>query len=355
MTYSSDSPDTEQFSLDRPGALIAALPAVLGFVPVHSLVLVTLDDGAVGCVMRVDLSPDMAARIDHLAEVACAAEPQTAVAVFVDEKGADCQQCNDEFRELAGMLAERLADGGIELLGVHVVDRVEAGGIWHCADGCGSHGIVEDPSASPLAVAAVLDGRRLYRRREELQQIVEADSGRGARLARVIAELPAAPPTRGRAGARANIEAAMAVAGRFADGRPPTDGEMARIAVALIDPQVRDTLYALAVGDSAAAAESLWAELARALPPPWRAEALVLLAFSAYVRGDGPLTGVSLDAALDCDPEHRMAGMLDTALQSGMRPEQVRELALSGYRQADRLGVRLPPRRTFGSVRPSRP
>jgi hypothetical protein len=102
------------------------------------------------------------------------------------------------------------------------------------------------------------------------------------------------------------------------------------------------------VGDSAGAAESLWAELARALPPPWRAEALVLLAFSAYVRGDGPLTGVALDAALCCDPEHRMAGMLDTALQSGMRPEQIRELALSGYRQADRLGVRLPPRRTFG-------
>ncbi|ORA28227.1 DUF4192 domain-containing protein [Mycobacterium aquaticum] len=355
MTYSSDSPDTAQFGLDRPGTLIAALPAVLGFVPVHSLVLVTVDDGALGCVMRVDLSPDIGVRIDHLAEVASAAAPQTAIAVFVDENGADCQQCNDEFRELAAILAERLAAGGIELLGAHVVDRVEAGGTWHCADGCGSHGVVEDPSASPLAAAAVLDGRRLYRRREELQQIVEADSVRGARLARVIDELPAAPRTRGRARVRADIEAAIAAADRFADGRPPSDGEMARIAVSLTDPQVRDTLYALAVGDSAGPAESLWAELARALPPPWRAEALVLLAFSAYVRGDGPLTGVSLDAALDCDPEHRMAGMLDTALQSGMRPEQVRELALSGYRQADRLGVRLPPRRTFGGVRPSRP
>ena len=47
----------------------------------------------------------------------------------------------------------------------------------------------------------------------------------------------------------------------------------------------------------------------------------MLLAFSAYARGDGPLAGVSLDAALRCDPTHRMAGMLDTALQSGMRPE----------------------------------
>jgi hypothetical protein len=43
-----------------------------------------------------------------------------------------------------------------------------------------------------------------------------------------------------------------------------------------------------------------------------------------------------------------MAGMLDTALQSGMRPEKIRDLATTGYRLADRLGVRLPPRRAFG-------
>jgi hypothetical protein len=43
-----------------------------------------------------------------------------------------------------------------------------------------------------------------------------------------------------------------------------------------------------------------------------------------------------------------MAGMLDTALQSGMRPERIRDLAVTGYRLADRLGVRLPPMREFG-------
>jgi hypothetical protein len=43
-----------------------------------------------------------------------------------------------------------------------------------------------------------------------------------------------------------------------------------------------------------------------------------------------------------------MAGMLDTALLSGMRPEQIRELAVTGYRLAARLGVALPPKRAFG-------
>ena len=120
------------------------------------------------------------------------------------------------------------------------------------------------------------------------------------------------------------------------------------MACGLTDVAVRDTLYALAVGVDAAAAEALWSVLARCLPNPWRVEALVLLAFSAYARGDGPLAGISLEAALRSDPDHRMAGMLDTALQSGMRPEQIRELTGTGYRLAKRLGVRLPPRRSFG-------
>ncbi|HEY2197086.1 MAG TPA: DUF4192 domain-containing protein, partial [Mycobacterium sp.] len=123
---------------------------------------------------------------------------------------------------------------------------------------------------------------------------------------------------------------------------------LVRLAWALTDIRVRDTLYALAVGEIAGQAESLWAVLSRTLPEPWRVEALVLLAFSAYARGDGPLAGVSLEAALRGDPTHRMAGMLDTALQSGMRPEQIRDLAVTGYRLADRLGVQLPPMRSFG-------
>jgi len=140
----------------------------------------------------------------------------------------------------------------------------------------------------------------------------------------------------------------MSAAARVCDGDDLSDAELAALACALTDVAVRDTLYALAVGAAAGRAETLWSALARILPEPWRVEALVLLAFSAYARGDGPIAGLSLEAALRGDPEHRMAGMLDTALQSGMRPEQIRELAGTGYRLAVRLGVRLPPRRAFG-------
>jgi hypothetical protein len=344
---------TSEFHLTRPGALIAALPAVLGFVPEKSLVLVALEDGRMGAVMRADLSADLADHIGRLADLAATSGAETVVAVIVDADGALCPMCNDDHRRLSDTLSESLQAQGVGLFAVHVVDRVEVGGTWRCIDGCGAAGTVEDPAASPVAVAAVLDGRRLYGRRSDLHAVVAlTDPVRSATLVGPIslqatereADWQADPDGRG----RRDVQGVIDVAGRVLAGFQPGEAELAELACGLTDVAVRDTLYALAVGSEAAAAEALWALLCRTLPDPWRVEALVLLAFSAYARGDGPLAGIALEAALRSDPDHRMAGMLDVALQSGMRPEQIRELAGTGYRLAKRLGVQLPPRRLFG-------
>ncbi|HUO39522.1 MAG TPA: DUF4192 domain-containing protein [Mycobacterium sp.] len=340
------------FMLNRPGALIAALPAVLGFVPEKSLVLVTLARGQLGAVMRVDLSMPMTDTLAHLAEVAAAAQPDAAIVVIIDSDGAECPLCAEDFDRLTDDLSQALAGHRISLIAAHVVDRIAAGGRWHCADNCGAAGTVDDPAASPLAMAAVLDGRRLYTCRQELQDVIApVDLARCERLAGLIAarlDLAAEDPVRHggdkRAGRR--VRQAMAAAARVAGGAQLSDDELVELAFALTDPRVRDMLYALAVGDHAAEAEALWGALSRALPDPWRVEPLVLLAFSAYARGDGPLAGVALEAALRGNGDHRMAGMLDTALQSGLRPERIRELAGTGYRLAARLGVRLPRQQT---------
>ncbi len=341
------------FELHRPGALIAALPAVLGFAPEKSLVLVSVGHGELGAVMRVDLSDGLAQQVFHLAEVAAAAEPDAAIAVIIDADGAGCPVCNDDYRELCDELTDALSQHAIALWATHVVDRVAAGGRWHCVDGCGAGGPIDDPSASPLAAAAVLDGRRLYARRADLQAVVAVEEpDRGAELAVTLAACEVSRAVAYRADPdecrRRDVEDMMAAAARLAGGREVPHADLAKLGCALTDVQVRDTLCALAVGDNAGEAESLWALLARTLPAPSRAEALVLLAFSAYARGDGPLAGVSLEAALRCSPGHRMAGMLDTALQSGLRPEYIRELAVTGYRLAERLGVQLPARRAWG-------
>jgi hypothetical protein len=347
------TPHSPDFELNRPGALVAALPAVLGFVPENSLVLVSLDGGELGAVMRVDLSEELVDEVEHLVEVASAAQPEAVIIVIINEDGAHCPLCNEEYRHLCAVLTEALAQHHIELWAAHVVDRVARGGRWHCVDGCGASGTVDDPSASPMAAAAVWEGRRLYPRRADLQAVMAIeDPARSAALTGVLTGQMALREQAHRSDSagcsRRDVEHAMSAAARVGDGQSLSDADLAALGCALVDAEVRDTLYALAIGETAGEAEALWASLARILPPPWRLEALVLLAFSAYVRGDGPLAGVSLDAALRCDPDHRMAGMLDTALQSGLRPEQIQELAVTGYRLAKRLGVQLPPQRIFG-------
>lgn len=341
------------FELNRPAAVIAALPAVLGFVPEKSLVLISIDDNELGAVMRVDLSEALADQVEQLAEVTAAASPEAAIVVIVDADGAGCPMCNEQYRDLCAALTDELAQRDITVWAAHVVDRVAAGGRWHCVDGCGAGGVIDDPCASPVALAAVLDGRRLYARRADLQSVIAADERAPTEaLAELIGEHAASRDAAHRADpsacVRRDVEDAIAAAARLGAGQLLADAAMASLACALGDVEFRDTMYAVAVGQSAGEVESLWTLLSRSLPTPWRVEALVLVAFSAYARGDGPLAGVSLEAALRCQPDHRMAGMLDTALQSGLRPEHIRELAVTGYRLAERLGVRLPPRRAFG-------
>ncbi len=343
------TPKNPDFVLNRPAALIAAVPAVLGFAPEKSLVLVGVDRGQMGAVMRVDLADCLAGELDHLVDVATASRADAVIAVIVDAEGAACRLCNDSYRELSEDLEELLADNGVVLLDTHVVDRIAAGGRWHCVDGCGKGGRVDDPSSSPLSVAAVVDGRRLYGSRAELQEVISVDLDRDpAAITRAVAELTEAGAAasaedpdvaRGRA-----IRQTISAMDRLAAGAALADADLAALAYALTDLIVRDALYGLAVGEAAARAEALWVVLARGLPGPWRAEALTMLAYSAYVRGDGPLAGVALEQALRVDPTHRMAGLLDHALQSGLRPERIRQLASTGYRLARQLGVQLPPR-----------
>lgn len=335
------------FALNRPGALIAAIPAVLGFVPEKSLVLVSITDAQMVAVMRVDLCDALGQEVERLARMVAAPQPAAVVGVIVDADGATCPMCVEDYRSLADALRAALAAHGIDVCAVHVVDRIQRGGRWMCVDGCGTRGQVDDPASSPLMAAAVVDGRRLYATRADLERVIAIDDPlRTQGIARLIGELAettgAERATDPVGCARRGVRVAIAAVGRIAAGAQLSDSELAEVGLTLTDITVRDALYALAVGREAGEAEALWTLLARSLPHPWRVEALVLLAFFAYARGDGPLAGISLEEALRCDRGHRMADMLDSALQAGMRPAQIRELAATGYRIAESLGVSVP-------------
>lgn len=50
------------------------------------------------------------------------------------------------------------------------------------------------------------------------------------------------------------------------------------------------------------------------------------MACGAYLRGNGPLASVALDAALTADQTYSLAGLVRIALDAGIRPEQFRAM-----------------------------
>ncbi|MGW5319329.1 DUF4192 domain-containing protein [Nocardia thailandica] len=337
-----------------PGELIAALPALLGFVPERSLVVGVLCHGpragtaGIEAVVRFDLDaltgPDAPDRLADCLGTLCVRERAIdLLAVVVDDRGAGT-------RRRAALFAA-LDAAGPGLGGLWWVERIVRGAPYR--DLRGPHaGTVRDPAASPVAVAQVLDGKQIRRSRRELTDLVAAERGR---VDAVLDELAAA---RARfadaltAAARADREAAYRrgalewtlwqIAGH-ADGEPRSDLELAQLAALLADRVLRDALYGLALGEYAGAAEGLWIQLCRVTAGTDRAEAAALAGFSAYLRGDGPLAGIALAAATDADATHPMAVLLEAALQSGLRPERLRRLAESGHAIAAELGVDLGP------------
>ncbi|QCQ90810.1 DUF4192 domain-containing protein [Rhodococcus sp. SGAir0479] len=348
--------------ISDPGALISSVPALLGFHPHRSLVAICLSGTRVGAVMRHDLvlgggadGRVMDLVLEQFAAVAAREEADRMLAVMVDDRipvrarDADLEP----YAGVAARLRDALGRSAIALAAVHVCRRIETGAAWQDLTGT-SRGTVPDPTASQVAAAQVIGGRAIRGSREELEAVIEPaplrEQARVAALVDRAREDGLREPTRSCAVAdplradRVSLEGVLAEIARFeSDDEPPSPHECARLALALEIPRVRDSLLALAAGSHAGAAEQLWIHLARVLPDPERAEPLSLLGYSAYVRGDGPMAGVALYAALAADPCHRLANLLDDALQAGLRPDLLRDLAVIGHQVAEEIGVQLPP------------
>ncbi|GAB2728323.1 DUF4192 domain-containing protein [Nocardia thraciensis] len=353
--------------VEEPGEFIAGVPALLGFVPERSLVVCMLREaperpGSVflGTVARHDLDvPGCGAWLRVAGQLAtiCGQEDAVGVLVLIVDDRAGAPRADrpgaraGRHRDLLRILDGALRDAGVEMVEACAVREVAGGAPWWSLLEPGSTGLQSDPAASPITLAQVLDGRPIRSCRAELTEIVGVDPESRAAVGDELERATAAARRRHRQAAcrgepsfysRFGLE--LVLRRVSAIGNPDAivlAPDIAEVAVALRDSRVRDASFALAVGEQAAAAEVLWSLLCRALTGSDRAEAATLLAYSAYANGDGPLAGVALDAALEADPQHTIARLLDAALRTGMPPREVRKLALSGHATAAGLGVRI--------------
>jgi len=336
--FPSADADQPVLRLRDPGALVAAVPVMLGFRPSDSLVLVATGGRTgrrLGLTLRVDLPPP-----EHV-ETMCRAAAESlligtpAGAAVIVIGGAAATGADPPRRDVVGATLAALAELGVDVHTAVWAQQCGSGARWACYDPCGCTGLLPDPEATPYAAAAAVAGQVVYADRSELQRLVDPVdpvvlSRREAMLNRSVDAALIHPDLAGALDAatqRAIVDAAIddTSAGRL----DLDDAAVVALAGALVVPAVRDSALALCAGPQAAAAEQLWAALAREIPDPEAAEPAALLAVSALLRGNGALAHVALDRAEGAWPGHRLTGVLRRAVDLGLRPDQIRAWLMS--------------------------
>ena len=178
MTTPDTSVEPTTLHLRSPGELIVALPALLGFPPTRSLVLVCLDgprEATVGLVARVDL-PVVGDRdeqdqvVEQLAVLCTRRSAGAAVLVVVCDERGDGRGAPR--RELVRAVRGALEAVGTELVGAHHVTEIVRGRPWGSYRD-GRHGVLADPRSTAVAAAHVASGRVLHATRADLEQLLE--------------------------------------------------------------------------------------------------------------------------------------------------------------------------------------
>ncbi|SDQ07675.1 DUF4192 domain-containing protein [Actinopolyspora saharensis] len=341
----SSSAKQQTVHLSDPAEFVAAVPHLLGFYPEESLIVTTLHGapGAtrLGFTARVDLPAEgrRAELATELVRGPIARDEPTGVLLAVvggllsgggeravppsgEPASADGGAPAPPHSELIGFFHDALYEADLSLTQALWTPEISKGSPWYCYTD-GRSGRTPDPKASPLAAALALSGTVTFPSRAELAESVAPESAetQDRWSARLNLLQDDAEPHRGAADmCSADVETVFAAIRRTAREEALTEEDLLRVLVALSDYRVRDLAMGSALSTEARAAEQLWLTLVRKAPEPEVADAAVLLAFSAYLRGDGALAGVALERVERTRPAHRLGELLRRALDTGIGP-----------------------------------
>jgi hypothetical protein len=320
--------------LSSPAEIVDAVPYLVGFQPENSLVVLSLRGkrNRVGVTARVDLPPPQFA-------TQCADQfmrylkrddaTQVVVVLYPPSAGRD----HPSIGPLVDALGAWLAAARIRLNDVLCVYE----GRWwslQCTNPacCPAEGTpIQRQGTSPLAAAMVASGRVVLASRSQLQTTIQPVGGVAARAMayalqraseRLVTEIAAGRRTQER---EESLELFTATVRAWQEGHPTigTD-DAARLIVALDDVGVRDEVLTWAEDDWGEATRSMLEELVRRAVPPFEVPALTVLAWIAYMQGDGAIAGIAIERALASDPDYGMAQLLDQALLGGLQPATFR-------------------------------
>jgi hypothetical protein len=308
----STHPTSRQMKATCPEDLLAFVPVAIGFRPSSSVVLLSVE-GARPFHARIDLpddESDVDDVVDALLRPARLHDISKVVLVVYDDDTAVAD-------ETAWSLHECFTAAGID---VFEVLRVHEGHYFAVLPGRppeAYRGIPFEVGHHPFAAESVLDGRVTHSSREALA----ATLARDAIATEPVADLLAGAEPLSPAGIRPFIT-------RHAASRFPTPPEaVAALAVSLAQPELRDEAWRWLGRETARAYVEFWSEVVRRTPEELVPGPASVLAFTAWLAGEGALAWCAVDRARAVDREHSLACLVAELLLSATSPEQWEVLA----------------------------
>ena len=309
--------------------VLAAIPALLGFVPANSVVMIALagSPATLAFVARTDvIGADAAADYRVALEQAAATSVIWVVVGAGPVAAAGLDQIEAAQRELDSM--------GIHSVRTLVAESLEIGAEWFDTNGEES-GRTADPILSEVSMNRIVSGRQTSSSRAEIEARYREDTVADMDAAR------AAAAEQGEDFARNTITEIAAVVRNF---EVPSLDLAARAGLcAAADPHHRDAMIGIVTISPQAAADA-FGTIAAHLRGNYRVQILTLAGLAAYVDGDGVAAGIALDAAgaIGVDPSlTTLLKLLDASRTAGIKPEAIAELATIGVEVARSMGIDL--------------
>ncbi len=299
---------TATLTARSPEDVLAAVPLVLGFMPEESVVMLTF--GAEHPFhARLDLprnARERRAAAEALVDPAVRHRVRRVLFVLYAVDAALARSC-------ARALVRTFTRSGVA-----VVDVLRSDGrCWFVVPldptGSESAGTSYDVTGHLFTAQSVAAGRVTRSSRDELAASVAPDLLAVAAVEAAASELdPDAPPD------LAWVRATVDRCGAGLD--PPDPTTAARLLVALRDRAARDTVLDAVDREAADHRLSLWSCLVRAAPPDLLAPVASVLAFHAWLAGDGALAWCALERAAEGVPACSLADVVAEALEQALPP-----------------------------------
>lgn len=296
-----------QLNATCPEDLLAFVPVAIGFAPADSVVMLSVK-GDRPFHARIDL-PDDDDDIDAVVEALLQPSRQHGITRVVFVIYDDDTAIADE---TAGLLHLAFTEAGID---VFEVLRVHDGHYYAVLPGrppASYRGVAFEVRHHPFAAHSIFGGRVTHDSREALAATVARDA---AGCEHVATHLVSCQPL-----ASHRIRTLITEHAMSRSATPPE--VVAALALSLADGSLRDEAWRWLTRSAAAAYVDFWADVVRRTPEELVAGPASVLAFTAWLAGEGAMAWCAVDRARAVDAEHSLAGLVADMLRSATAPDQ---------------------------------